>query len=251
MNATSKKTASDKGSKGSQAVLRRLERACRDKPILPPLERLILAVLADGGDREAARQGLERLRNSYVDWNECRVARRAELARLLEPLPEADERAQLLRESLNRLFDVRGAMDLAFLGGVRPAEGRRYLLEIYPDLPRPQLALILFEVCPGVTLPLSAEALRLARKEGLIGRSGTKQQLQTRLQEEFTPVEAATLVQCLTALTAPEPKARRRSSTRADRKKKGGRKKPATRKKKAARNKITGRKTARNKTRKR
>lgn len=179
-------------------------------PFLPPLERLIHATLTDGIKPPEAEGGMARLRKHYLDWNETRAAWRAEVARVLEPLPDADDRAMRMKNMLNRLFELRGAMDLSWLAETKPAEARRYLIDFDSDIPRSVIALVLFELCPGTAIPLSPGGLKKARKLSLLGRSGTKGQMQKLLAEECTQVEAAEVVYYL-EYVATAPKAVRRA----------------------------------------
>lgn len=186
-------------------ALAALEKKHKKCPPLAPLAQLAYSVLAGEAGGEAAREGLGRLLADFDDLNEVRTARLAELARRLDPLPEADALAKRLREMLGRLFELRGCMDLLFLKEVKPLEARKHLLEIDPEMGRDTLALVLFELCPGTTLPLSPEGFAAARKLGLAARGGSKQQLQKTMQEQLSPEEAAQLVHYLELESGAKP----------------------------------------------
>lgn len=180
-----------------QEVLAAYDKSNLHPKFLPPLDRMIHAVLADAEDGLEAERGIGRIHEAFINWNDCRVARLPEIARVLDPLPGADKRAIRMRKMLNRLFDARGAMELSFLERMKATEAKRLLIDLDSGIPRDVVALILFEMVPGVTIPLSNEALKIARKHGLVGRSGTKQQLQKALAADATPTEAARLVHYL------------------------------------------------------
>jgi len=189
--------SSPSSSEKSRSILNKLARKHRGFTPLEPIELLISAVLQENADDPFAVPAIEALRQAFVDWNEVRVARIAELARVMQDVPNPEARARRLRETLNALFDLRGSMDLLFLKEVKPAEGRRHLLELNADLPRPLVALILFALSPGTTIPISVDALRLARKSQLVSRSGSKLALQKALLAELSSEEAARLLQYL------------------------------------------------------
>lgn len=188
--SASKSSAAD----GAGSVLAKLRQTHKAQPFVPPLDRLVIALLLDGHDHVQASSAWRRLREHFIDWNEARVARKAELARLLVPLADSEEVADRLRKLLEKLFDQCGMLDLGFLAEHKPGDSRRALLDLDANLPRDELSLILFECCPGVTMPLSTEAFDAARRLGLVGKSGTKAQLQKLAQNELSPTEAAELV---------------------------------------------------------
>ncbi len=202
----------------AQKVLKQLEKSFRSFHPLAPLEQLVFAVLQEGDEPEDVYKAIKSMMSTFVDWNEARVARISELARAMHILTNAENKARRMREMLRRLFDLQGSMNLAFLANTKPAEARRMLINLDDGIPRPVISIILFEVCPGATIPLSPEALKLARKHGLISRTGSKADLQKTLQAELDPQSASRLVQYLefaatgkdTGKSAKPPKKRRK-----------------------------------------
>lgn len=153
-------------------------------------EELILSVFADdGNDPDEARAALERVRGAFVDWNEARVARLAELARLIEPLPNPDELARRVRELLGRVFDRAGAVTLRHLGEMKVSEARRALMEIEP-VGRAVADRVLMMEVPGATLPFSTEATALAKRAQWIPKSGNRQHLNKLLSESLPREDA-------------------------------------------------------------
>lgn len=181
---------------------------------MPPLTRLVYGIVVDSASPPEAQAAIHRMQTSFINWNELRVARWVEIARCLDPLPDADACAIRLRNMLGRLFELRGAMDLDFLAEMKVTDARKALLDLDGNLPREEINLILFEMVPGMTIPLSMEGLQVARKLGIVGRTGNKNQVQKRLQEECPPPEAARMVHYIeaeahalqTASSAPKPK---------------------------------------------
>ncbi|MCD7896984.1 MAG: hypothetical protein LUG50_09980 [Planctomycetaceae bacterium] len=164
----------------------------------PPqaLDHLALAILAGMGvPLPEALEALQTLRRSFVDWNEIRVARHQELARALGDKPWSEEAAITIRKEYNTFFEKRGLLDYEFLALGKPAESRRTLLQVLPRLGKGAAAILLYEFCPGASLPLSDEGLRQARRDGIVGKSGDRNQLSRILAESMSLAEAATLVQ--------------------------------------------------------
>ncbi|MCX7933932.1 MAG: hypothetical protein N3A66_01580 [Planctomycetota bacterium] len=164
------------------------------------LDFFVMAILGDATPERMA--AFRRLREGFVEWNEARVARLVELARLLDPLPEADALAFRLRTTLNKLFDLRGAMDLTFLVDMRLSDARRKICGLDKSFTRQTADQILSAVTSTVSPPLSAAALQAARKHGILPAGKNARWLQQRLQEDLAPAEAARLVFLLTLSAA-------------------------------------------------
>lgn len=164
--------------------------------VFSPVELVVHSVIGDRLENAAdAAEAMGRLRHAFVDVNEYRVARIAEVARVLEPLPEAEQRARAMREVLEKLFVLAGSLDLSFLAELKATEGRKQLNDVDPNLSRTAAGHILFAYCLGVTIPLTPEGQKAATAKGLMKRGGNKQQLQKQMQTELSMPDAAELLQ--------------------------------------------------------
>lgn len=163
---------------------------------LYPIEHMAFSILTDGGNRpEPSLAAIGRLRQEFVDWNEIRVARQQEIVRALGTVENAERVALRIKEEYNTFFDSRGTLGFDFLAQGRPAEMRRALVQILPRLSRGAVSLLLYEFCPGASLPLSDEGLKRARKDGIASRTGDRGQLGRILAEELEPAEIGLLLQ--------------------------------------------------------
>lgn len=160
------------------------------------MEHLALAILAaNGADTAEALGALDRVRRNFVDWNEIRVARGQELARSLGAIPGAEKSAREISDEYNAFFEKKGALNFDFLAAGKPSEVRRQLVQLLPRLGKGATALLLYEFCPGASLPLSDEGLRQARRDGIAGKTGDRNQLSRTLSDGLEPSEAAMLLQ--------------------------------------------------------
>ncbi len=162
-----------------------------------PLDHLAFAILADAGAGVAeSLAALGRLRQEFVDWNEARVARVQEIARVLGAgIPENERAAARIREEYNAFFEKKGALGFEFLAAGKPAETRRALGQLLPHLGRGAASLLLYEFCAGASLPLSDEGLKQARKDGPVGKNADRSQLARALAESLAPGEICLLLQ--------------------------------------------------------
>lgn len=160
------------------------------------LDHLAIAILgANGAEVDDALTAIANLHRDFVDWNEIRVARIQELARSLGDIPGAEASATGIRETYNAFFDKKGALNFEFLAGGKPSESRRTLNQLLPRLSKNAASLLLFEFCPGAQIPLSDGALRQAKRDGILGKSGDRGQLARILTESLGLGDATLLIQ--------------------------------------------------------
>lgn len=190
---------------------------------LHPLEHLAFAILLDSGlDAAVALEAVARLRRDFVDWNEVRVARIQELVRTVGPdLANVEQAARGIKEEYNAFFDKKGVLAFEFLADGKPAEARRGLNQLLPRLGKGAVSLLLFEFCAGASLPLSDEGLKQARKDGVAGKAGDRNQLARLLAECLELREAAILLQYweLEAMGHPYGEQPKKSASAASQKK--------------------------------
>lgn len=199
-----------------------------------PLDHLALAIAVEGGaDMASSLAALANLRKEFVDWNEIRVARIQEIARALDGLVNADRSAARMREEYNAFFEKKGSLGFEFLQAGKPAEMRRALQQLLPHLTKGSVSLLLYEFCVGASMPLSDEGLKQARKDGILGKNGDKNQLTKMLGDVLEPAEASLLVQYweLEATGSPYGETGRRESATARRATKAPASKPKAKKK--------------------
>lgn len=189
------------------------------------LDHLAFAILLEAGEStEAALNAIARLRQHFVDWNEVRVARNQELARALEDVEAAEECAVRIIDEYNAFFEKKGCLGFDFLEAGKVAEGRKLLHQALPRLRKGAIGLLLYEFCPGASLPLSDEALKAARKESLVGKTGDRGQLGRALAEHLTADAAVRVIQYLELDATGNPygesdKVRQQKSSKASAKK--------------------------------
>jgi len=100
--------------------VRRL-RSAYERPSRPPerpaLDQLVLEHLLDGMPVRRAELAFQLLKSEFVDWNEVRVTREADLVKVLEPAGLNQEQAAALRNVLATLFERTNAVTLEHLRG--------------------------------------------------------------------------------------------------------------------------------------
>lgn len=165
------------------ALLEMFRKKNPDAPPADPIGQILFAILAENTDVSLASAAFRRLVSSFVNLNELRAARWCELARLIDPLPNSDERAMAIRDMLNRIVEYAGALDLSFFETMKISEAKKLLEKIAPTLPQPAAQIILFSLLPSAHLSLSEAAIDLGRKNGWLGITG-KEDVAKRLLKE-------------------------------------------------------------------
>ncbi len=72
---------------------------------LPFLELLLYAICAENVDHDSAQRAFERLRRSFLDWNEVRVTTLAELENVLGQLPDGAAKSLRIKHLLMHVYD--------------------------------------------------------------------------------------------------------------------------------------------------
>ena len=132
-----------------------------------PLETLLHAVLSGDGNDLLAAKTLERLREDLVDWNEFRVTTPRGIEELIAPLPDAAEKALIVKRILQKLFLERHSLTLSHFkrwGQTRLGDE----LGSFGGLSQPMKARVLLKAFDFNVLPVTADIERLTKRIGLI-----------------------------------------------------------------------------------
>jgi hypothetical protein len=103
------------------------------------LEKAVYLVLREGGTELTTTKAMKSLKAEFVDWNEVRVSRSSELARLMSGTSKMGgirrfhERSTRLREMIDQIYGDRNEPSLEFLNEERPKAQLEYL-EDFDDL---------------------------------------------------------------------------------------------------------------------
>ncbi len=83
----------------------------------PALERLMALVLQDTGSYPVAARAVKALKESFINWNEVRVARGYEVSDVLAAagIGDAVARGELVQEFVRRVFGMQNHLDLDWL----------------------------------------------------------------------------------------------------------------------------------------
>lgn len=115
--ATHKSSLADKQA-ALVKILKNLKKAFGTipKPMhLPVFETLLFGICLEDVDFERAKKAFDKLRNSFLDWNEVRVTTVTELDQILDHLPNSAMRAVRMRQLLMHIYDHQYTFDFEAL----------------------------------------------------------------------------------------------------------------------------------------
>lgn len=130
------------------------------------LEELLMGVFAEGISERRAAAALASLTRDFVDWNEVRVSSVCEIAALFPDMPEAIEKAGVVRHVLQRVYDQNNEMTLDFLKEKGPRDAARLVADI-EGFPESALARATLLALGQDVLPLTAGVVTVCRRMGL------------------------------------------------------------------------------------
>jgi endonuclease III len=139
-----------------------------------PLDHVVHAIVAERTQQRSARAAFERLKSTFVDWNELRVAEVREITEHLggvgEP-PAVHAKAELLRRTLQALFDARDTVRIEFSREEDEGEVARALNTV-PGLSPGIPAAVLARALPEPPIRLGAGMSRVGQRVGFLPRTG-------------------------------------------------------------------------------
>jgi endonuclease III len=139
-----------------------------------PLDHLVYGIIAGKAPQQKARAAFASLHEAYVDWNELRVAEAREIVEHLDGLGEKEDlysRAELLRRTLQALFDARDTVRIEFEKPEEAEEVERALGSV-PGLSPGLVSAMLARALPEPPIRLTSGILRVAQRIGILPRSG-------------------------------------------------------------------------------
>lgn len=161
---------------------------------LPLLDQVMLALLAEQGSKARAKRAHQKLLQSFVGWNEVRVSSGQEIAEFLRPIyrDRAPALGERLRAFLNDLYVAQHQLSLDYLGDL-PLETSFKLLSKLPPMNEEARACVVNGSLANPDVAMPADALRVAKRIGLVGAGATSVKAREVFQEELKSSDQARL----------------------------------------------------------
>lgn len=131
------------------------------------LDHLVRCIIARRSNQIQAWQFLERMRSSFVDWNEARVSTDTQFVMMFDRAPWAIEAARHVKEVLSAIYADRQEVSLEFLTQDTPTHVRNYLMKL-PAVDRPLADEVMLMALKYPALPYAEDVARTAHRLGLV-----------------------------------------------------------------------------------
>jgi endonuclease III len=135
------------------------------------LDGVVLGLLTMGVGEGPAIKLVKKLHNSFVDWNEIRVASARDMMGMAKGLPE--DVARKIKVFLNSLFEESGTMSGESVTLKKPQELRAWLGKI-DILDAEDIETIVLFALGGNVMPAGDGLVTVCRRLGLVARKATR-----------------------------------------------------------------------------
>ena len=154
--------------KGAKTVFSRLKRTYGAPPKQPvevdSIEQIVLAILAYNEPLSKAQGVLRKLKGYYVDFNELRVARPAELlAQMGSSLAKSSSKSKRILTVLKDIFDRENSFELGFLKSKSKQDLEAYFSEIH-GADNYLVASVILHCCGRQAFPLDERMLEACKE---------------------------------------------------------------------------------------
>ncbi|MCD6404433.1 MAG: hypothetical protein J7M19_01245 [Planctomycetes bacterium] len=148
---------------------------------------LLLAIIARGSSVAEGRKILADIRESFVDWNELRVTRPAQITVHLGSIKQANGKARTICDVLGNIFEGTHNLELGFLEGASAEEARDFLTGL-GGLSKEMVDEVILSGRAYFHMEADTDVARVARRLGLAGRytspGGFQRDIDSLLGEE-------------------------------------------------------------------
>ena len=182
--------------KNSMEYAARLKRLCNQlhrqegKAVTPelgePIVELVRACLSDHTTESRSRIALNRLYNTFVDFNELRVCRVEEVADSLgKNFPQAKEVGQQIIAMLKEVFNERDSLDLTWLAEGGKREARLFLGKLKNTNPY-VVASVMLQSIGAHAFPVNDQMLKMLRAEEVVAPRADARDVQSFLERRIS-----------------------------------------------------------------
>lgn len=153
---------------------------------LEPVDALIMACLTETAPETKSRTALNRLRQSYVDFNELRVSRSAEIVEILgKTFPEAEKVAQKIIAVLGEVYERRDSLDLSDLPQGSKREAKAFLESLKTTTPYIS-ARVMLQSIGGHAFPVHRQMMDMLLKEEVVNPNADMAEVQGFLERQIS-----------------------------------------------------------------
>jgi endonuclease III len=155
---------------------------------LPPLDELVSTILSQNTNDTNRDRAYQALRRRFPTWEAVRDAETGEVIEAIRSAGLANQKGPRIQQVLREITAERGALDLDFLGGLPPEQGRAWLVKFKGVGPKTAAIVLLFSLGKPA-FPVDTHIYRVTGRLGLRPQKMTVEQAHSHLASLF-PVES-------------------------------------------------------------
>ena len=172
-----------------QEILRRLGPAYGPqswRPRYDPVSELVFTILSQHTSDLNSERAFQQLQDRFGSWEAVAEADPQAIAELIRMGGLAQVKAPRIKAVLNRVLELRSALDLDFLGELPLEEAKAWLLAL-PGVGRKTAAVVLCFALGMPAMAVDTHVHRVAKRLGLIGAKTTADQAHDLLEAMVAP----------------------------------------------------------------
>ncbi|MGZ6226387.1 MAG: endonuclease III domain-containing protein, partial [Syntrophales bacterium] len=155
--------------------------------VIDPVDLLVMTILSQNTSDTNSLRAFGNLQKAFADYEFLLSASTEDMAESIRAGGLAEIKARRIRETLLKIKQDRGAIDLSFLGDMGKDAAMQYLLALPGVGPKTASVVLLFAF-KFPFLPVDTHVYRVSRRLGLIPENVKPEKAQTVL-EKMVPVE--------------------------------------------------------------
>lgn len=153
-----------------------------------PVDELVVTILSQHTSDLNAERSYAVLKRAYATWDAVADAPLEEIEAAIRGSGLARQKAPRIRETLRKIRELRGALDLEFLRDLPLDEAKRWLTALPGVGPKTAAVLLCFAM--GMpAMAVDTHVYRVARRLGLIGPKVSAEKAHTLLEKAVAPDE--------------------------------------------------------------
>ena len=133
---------------------------------LPAVDELVSTILSQNTNDTNRDRAFEALRRAFPTWEVVRDAEPQAVIAAIRPAGLANQKGPRIQQVLREITAQRGALNLDFLAGLTPAEGRAWLLQFKGVGPKTAAIVLLFSLGKPA-FPVDTHIYRVTGRIGL------------------------------------------------------------------------------------
>ena len=152
-----------------------------------PVDLLVMTILSQNTSDSNSLRAFGSLKSAYTNYEEILDAKEEEIARKIRAGGLAEIKARRIRDTLLKIKQDAGAIDLGFLAGMDKDKAWEYLLS-FPGIGPKTASVVLLFAFGFPVMPVDTHVFRVSRRLGVVPEKASIEKTQ-QILEEIVPAD--------------------------------------------------------------